>query len=115
MASSKGSTAELDCVICTRDSTTTIPNRVSKGSLCTVVAVVEVCLSVILYHIFEYICILCLYVCISVIIFECLYAICIHLYVLVYYKVKRNVDDIGEAFLGYQRSLTWLAGKEVAV
>ena len=28
-------------------------------------------------------------------------------------QVKRNPDDIGHAFLGYQRSLGWLSGQEV--
>lgn len=27
-------------------------------------------------------------------------------------QVKRNADDIGEAFAGYQQALRWLAGKE---
>jgi hypothetical protein len=27
-------------------------------------------------------------------------------------QVKRNPDDIGHAFLGYQQSLAWLAGME---
>ena len=29
-------------------------------------------------------------------------------------QVKRNPDDIGHAFLGYQRSLGWLSGQEVS-
>lgn len=28
-------------------------------------------------------------------------------------KVKRNPDDLGHAFMGYQQALTWLSGKEV--
>lgn len=29
--------------------------------------------------------------------------------------MKRNPDDVGNAFLGYQRSLAWLAGKKVYI
>jgi len=28
-------------------------------------------------------------------------------------QVKRNADDMGEAFMGYQSSLNWLSGSEV--
>jgi hypothetical protein len=29
------------------------------------------------------------------------------------YQVKRNPDDVGEAFVGYQKSLHWLSGLQV--
>lgn len=29
--------------------------------------------------------------------------------------MKRNPDDVGNAFLGYQRSLAWLAEKKVCI
>jgi hypothetical protein len=66
MASSKGSTAELDSLICIRaERPARLDSYKPRGSFCKVLAVVE---------------------------------------------VKRNPDDIGEAFVGYQKSLAWLAG-----
>ena len=65
-ASSKGSTGELDSIICTR---IPFPDRFvgvkPRSSFCKVLAVVE---------------------------------------------IKRNPDDIGEAFVSYQKSLAWLGG-----
>eukprot|EP01041_Mallomonas_annulata_P004756 gene4756-9454_t len=68
MASQKGSTAEIDCLICMKAPRpeSMIANTASKYSeFCKVLAVVE---------------------------------------------VKRNADDIGDAFCGYQQSLSWLCG-----
>jgi hypothetical protein len=35
--------------------------------------------------------------------------------VLAVVEVKRNIDDLGEAFISYQRTLNWLAGIEVII
>lgn len=66
IATSRGSTGELDCLVCTRIPTPArFVNVKPKSSFCKVLAVVE---------------------------------------------IKRNPDDIGEAFVSYQKSLAWLSG-----
>ncbi|KAJ1399239.1 hypothetical protein B484DRAFT_406379 [Ochromonadaceae sp. CCMP2298] len=95
MGGGKGTTAELDCILCTRDQlpdrfqtpdsetpdtetptqdpnppkkrVAKVPKGVPKGVFCRVLGVVE---------------------------------------------VKRSADDVGEAFVGYQAALNWLSGRE---
>jgi hypothetical protein len=93
MASSKGSTAEFDCLLCVKDKRPDrLENIKQKGIFCRVIAVVEV----------------------TLLSATAVPTYCTYLpHRLPPLQVKRNADDMGEAFMGYQSSLNWLSGSEV--
>ena len=101
MASSKGSTAEFDCLLCVKDKRPDrLENIKQKGIFCKVIAVVEVSFLSATASGRDYLSTYCAYSAVP---------LAPHLPI----QVKRNADDMGEAFMGYQSSLNWLTGSEV--